>query len=101
HIVITGNRGADKSSLINALLGYASTDPRAAKTGAVETTTRRSRFVDQKHQGHIWYDVPGAGTANVTAWQYYYNQQLFAYDLVVILHESTLTEVRPAIFTPL
>ncbi|KAK8093434.1 interferon-inducible GTPase-domain-containing protein [Apiospora hydei] len=92
HIVVTGNRGSGKSSLINALLGYAPKDSRAAPTGAIETTMERNRFVDHRHQGYIWYDVPGAGTANVTAWQYYYNQGLYIYDLVVVVHETTLSE---------
>ncbi len=39
------------------------------------------------------YDLPGAGTQSVTAYGYYYSQKLFAYDKVILVHETTLTEV--------
>jgi hypothetical protein len=43
---------------------------------------------------------PGAGTSNVTAWGYYYNQKLFTYDTVILVHESTLTQVCGSTFLP-
>lgn len=93
NIVVTGNLNAGKSSLINAIRNRAIHDDDYAPTGAAETTMNRDRYADPIHDGYIWYDTPGAGTQNVTAFGYYYNQNLFAYDLVVLVHDSTLTEV--------
>ena len=64
-----------------------------APTGASEVTLQRRRYTDPLHDGFIWYDTPGAGTQRVTAYNYYYDQQLYAYDLVILVHDSTLTQV--------
>ncbi|RYP44876.1 hypothetical protein DL768_008711 [Monosporascus sp. mg162] len=92
NIAITGNLNAGKSALINALRDSVFGDGDYAPTGAAETTMERHRYPDPIHEGHIWYDTPGAGTPNVTAFGYYYMQKLFAYDMIVLAHESSLTE---------
>lgn len=93
NIVFAGNLNAVKSSLLNAIRNRTPDDDDYAPTGASEVTLQRRRYTDPLHDGFIWYDTPGAGTQGVTAYNYYYSQQLYAYDLVVLIHESTLTQV--------
>ena len=93
NIAITGNLNAGKSSLINALRDNTFGEGEYAPTGAAETTMRHHRYPDRLHSDYVWYDTPGAGTVNVTAFGYYRNQKLFAYDTIVLAHESSLTEV--------
>lgn len=98
HICLTGNRGVGKSTLSNALRGLHPSAPEAAPVGEVEMTTGRNRYTDPLHENIVWYDVPGAGTKTFSAWQYYYDQKLFVYDKIVLIHSSTLTEVRHPFF---
>lgn len=56
-------------------------------------TLERHQYPDPIHAGFVWYDTRGSGTESVTAYDYYYSQQLYAYDLVVLVHDSTLTRV--------
>lgn len=91
NIVVAGNLNAGKSSLLNAIRNLKEGDPDWAPTGASEVTAEQHRYPDLA-QNCVWYDTPGAGTQNVTAFRYYYNQKLFAYDKVVLVHETTLTE---------
>ncbi|KAK4194457.1 interferon-inducible GTPase-domain-containing protein [Triangularia verruculosa] len=92
NIAVTGNLNAGKSSLINALRNSVFGDSDYAPTGAAETTMNRHKYLDPIHADHVWYDTPGAGTPNVTTFGYYRAQKLFAYDMVVLAHESSLTE---------
>jgi ribosome biogenesis GTPase A len=93
NIVVVGNRGTGKSTLVNSLRGLGRDAPGRAEVGEVETTSQRAQYIDPLHSGIVWYDVPGAGTDKTTAWQYYYNQKLFIFDKIVLVHDTTLTEV--------
>ncbi|KAF3057636.1 Interferon-inducible GTPase 1 [Trichoderma lentiforme] len=91
NIAVAGNVNAGKSSLLNAIRNLTNNSPDWAPTGGSEVTRQRQRYPDPAHNC-VWYDLPGAGTQSVTAFGYYYNQKLFAYDKIVLVHETTLTE---------
>lgn len=56
--------------------------------------SQRSRVsVDPIHQNPMLH-ANGAGTQDVRAFRYYYDQQLSAFDPVVLVHQTTLTEVH-------
>lgn len=93
NVAVTGFQNAGKSTLVNRLRGKDHWDVDAAQTGEAETTTKAKAFHDLKHPNFVWHDIPGGGVANVKAWGYYYNQKLFAYDIVLVVHEATLTNV--------
>lgn len=88
HFAIVGKSGSGKSSLINAFLNLRKGAPGAAATGVTETTATIGRYPDPGQQAPrpwtVWYDVPGAGTQNVSAWQYFINQGLFVFDVILI-----------------
>ncbi|EXM12782.1 hypothetical protein FOTG_18738 [Fusarium oxysporum f. sp. vasinfectum 25433] len=92
NIVFAGKLNAGKSSIINAIRNRTSQDDDYAPTGASEVTLERHRYPDPIHAGFVWYDTRGSGTESVTAFNHYYSQQLYAYDLVVLVHDSTLTQ---------
>ncbi|KAL6812927.1 P-loop containing nucleoside triphosphate hydrolase protein [Trichoderma sp. SZMC 28013] len=91
NIAVAGNVNAGKSSLLNAIRNLSNDSPDWAPTGGSEVTRQQHRYPDPAHNC-VWYDTPGAGTQSVTAFGYYYSQKLFAYDKVVLVHETTLTE---------
>lgn len=92
NIAVAGNVNAGKSLLLNAIRNLSYGDPGWAPTGGSAVTRQRHRYADPAHNC-VWYDLPGAGTQRVTAFGYYYSQKLFAYDKIVLVHETTLTEV--------
>ncbi|OHF04532.1 hypothetical protein CORC01_00003 [Colletotrichum orchidophilum] len=69
NIVIAGSLNSGKSSLLNALRDRTFGDEDYAPTGASEVTQERHRYVDPIHNGFVWYDSPGAGTADVQVLQ--------------------------------
>ena len=91
HFAICGNSGSGKSSLINAFRGLANFDPGAAPTGVIETTTSITRYPDPHnelpHSRFIWFDIPGAGTLNVPGWQYFNEQGLFIFDIIILVYD--------------
>ncbi|KAL7795497.1 P-loop containing nucleoside triphosphate hydrolase protein [Trichoderma afarasin] len=91
NIAVAGNVNAGKSSLLNAIRNLSNDSPDWAPTSGSEETRQRQRYPDPAHNC-VWYDLPGAGTQSVTVFGYYYSQKLFAYDKVVLVHETTLTE---------
>lgn len=88
HFAIVGTAGCGKSSLINAFLNLKPTDLGAAPTGITETTLEIGRYPDPGTQPPrpwtIWYDVPGAGTQRIPHWQYFTNQALFVFDIIIL-----------------
>ncbi|KAH0524073.1 hypothetical protein TsFJ059_008990 [Trichoderma semiorbis] len=69
NIAVAGNVNAGKSSLLNAIRNLSDDSPDWAPTGGSEVTRERQRYPDLAHKC-----------------------KLFAYDKVVLVHETTLTE---------
>ena len=92
HIAICGNSGSGKSSLINAFRGLRNFDPGAASAGVIETTMSVTRYPDPHdelpHSRFLWFDVPGAGTLNVPGWQYFNEQGLFIFDVIILVYDA-------------
>ena len=92
HFAICGNSGSGKSSLVNALRGLKNSDPGAASTGVAETTMSITRYPDPHEElpysRFIWFDVPGAGTLNVPGWQYFNEQGLFIFDIIILVYDA-------------
>ncbi|KAH8152795.1 uncharacterized protein LAJ45_03020 [Morchella importuna] len=115
HIAITGCSGSGKSSLINAVRGFKNPktglaaftslsnfkdaiintlSPNLAQTGTSETTTKIQRYADPHHarRNLAWYDVPGAGTIRVRDWQYFNDQGLYIFDIIMIAVGDRITK---------
>ncbi|KAK3360643.1 P-loop containing nucleoside triphosphate hydrolase protein [Lasiosphaeria hispida] len=94
NIVLVGNRGAGKSTLINCLRGLGPGDSGLAEVGEVNVTTDCHKYDDLPKKGKqiVLYDMPGAGVIGSSAWDYYYARKLYSFDIVVIVHETTLAE---------
>jgi ABC-type glutathione transport system ATPase component len=93
HFAICGGSGTGKSSLINAIRGLQDFDSaRAAPTGIVETTMDISPYPDPRNEHpysrFIWFDVPGAGTLEISDWQYFNQQGLFIFDAMVLVYDD-------------
>lgn len=88
HFAVCGQAGSGKSSLINALRGMRNNNPMSAKVGATETTQIIGRYPDMDQRPPrawiVWYDIPGGGTPNIPDWQYFNDQGLYIFDLVVL-----------------
>jgi predicted GTPase len=94
NIVFAGNVNVGKSSLINALCDKGGNDDGAARVGSIQATMGITRHEIPNHPEMLLYDIPGARTQDVPAFQYYHDQMLYAFDTVVLVHDTTLTQVR-------
>ena len=92
HFAVCGSSGSGKSSLINAFRGLRNKEPGAAPTDIIETTMSVTRYPDPRdqlpHSRFIWFDIPGAGTLNVPSWQYFNEQGLFVFDIVILVYDT-------------
>lgn len=93
HLAITGVSGSGKSSLINAFRGLREKNKGAAKTGTSETTGQIGRYCDPVQNWIFWYDVPGAGTLKVPDWQYFNDQGLYIFDIIIIAVDIRFTKI--------
>ncbi|KAG2068013.1 hypothetical protein BDR04DRAFT_795101 [Suillus decipiens] len=93
HIAVVGSAGAGKSSFINAVRGLSTYDSMAAPTGIIETINTVTRYPDPDPNSRmIWYDVPGAGTPNVSDWQYFNYMGLYIFDCIIVLTGNRVLE---------
>ena len=93
HVAIAGVSGSGKSSLINAFRGLRSTSSGAAPTGVIETTTEMARYPPSNSEHPLaWFDIPGAGTHQVSGWKYFKKQGLYAFDAIIVLFDGRFTE---------
>jgi GTP-binding protein EngB required for normal cell division len=92
HFAVAGAVNSGKSSLINAFRGLLDTDDGAAPTGASETTFKTGRYLDPDPQlprsRFVWYDIPGGGTQTTKGWQYFKNQGLFVFDVIILVTDT-------------
>ncbi|KAK4455220.1 hypothetical protein QBC34DRAFT_391806 [Podospora aff. communis PSN243] len=97
NIAFVGSRGAGKSTLINCLRGLEpwEKDKGAAAVGVTHTTVGCHRYDDllRKHKiPIILYDLEGIGALGSNAWTYYSDMKLYAFDTIVLAHETTLSQ---------
>jgi Interferon-inducible GTPase (IIGP) len=92
HFAVCGSSGSGKSSLVNAFRGLKNSSSHAARTGVVETTMAITRYPDPHKElpfkRFVWFDCPGAGTLEVPGWQYFNQQGLFIFDIIVLVYDT-------------
>lgn len=74
-----------QSSIANAILGYKDTDPKAAKVGEIETTSRPASYQHPDLAKMVIWDIPGVGTKSHPIETYFEDNYLCAFDLLVIV----------------
>ena len=98
HFAVCGGSGAGKSSLINAFRGLKNTSALAAPTGVNETTLDITRYPDSRkelpYRRLVWYDFPGAGTLKNPGWQYFNQQGLFIFDIILLVYATVITPIN-------
>ena len=97
HFAICGSSGSGKSSLVNAFRGLKNNSPQAARTGVVETTMAITRYPEPRkelpYKRFVWFDCPGAGTLEIPGWQYFNQQGLFIFDIIVLVYDSVIISI--------
>nr|Q8C262.1 RecName: Full=Interferon-inducible GTPase 5; AltName: Full=Immunity-related GTPase cinema 1 [Mus musculus]BAC40799.1 unnamed protein product [Mus musculus] len=85
EVGVTGESGAGKSSLINALRGLGAEDPGAALTGVVETTMQPSPYPHPQFPDVTLWDLPGAGSPGCSADKYLKQVDFGRYDFFLLV----------------
>ncbi|EPQ20465.1 Interferon-inducible GTPase 5 [Myotis brandtii] len=85
EVGVTGESGAGKSSLINALRGLGAEDPGAALTGVVETTMQPSSYPHPQFPDVTLWDLPGAGCPGCPADKYLKQVDFGRYDFFLLV----------------
>ena len=97
HFAVCGSSGSGKSSLINAFRGLKNNSRQAAPTGVVETTKAITRYPEPRkelpYNRLVWFDCPGAGTLEIPGWQYFNQQGLFIFDIIVLVYDSVIISI--------
>ena len=98
HFAVCGSSGSGKSSLINAFRGLKNDNRQAAPTGVVETTMAITRYPEPRQElpytRLVWFDCPGAGTLEIPGWQYFNQQGLFIFDIIVLVYDSVIISIQ-------
>lgn len=98
HFAVVGSSGVGKSSFINAIRGLSNNHSIAARTGIVDCTPQVTRYPDPRPNSRIvWYDVPGAGTPDVSDWHYFNTLGLYIFDCIILLIDNRVLESDLAI----
>jgi len=101
HFAVCGSSGSGKSSLVNAFRGLKNSSSQAARTGVVETTLAITRYPDPRqelpYKRFVWFDCPGAGTLEIPGWQYFNQQGLFIFDIIVLVYDTRFTQIDVSI----
>lgn len=94
HVAICGQAGNGKSSIVNALRGIMNSHDGAAHTGTIETTTSKTAYATHESIPLITLrNIPGGGTRRMPAENYYRDQKLHIFHLLLIVHSDRLGQV--------
>lgn len=94
NIAVTGESGAGKSSLINALMGIRPDMKGAAKVGVVETTMERTPYRHPKIKTLTLWDLPGIGTQKFPPETYLEAVKFKEYDFFIIASATRFTKLE-------
>ena len=93
HLAVCGCSGAGKSSLVNAFRGL----DNSPDSAPVETTKVITRYPDPRKESPykrlVWFDCPGAGTHEVLSPQYFNQQGLFIFDVIVLVYDTVIMSI--------
>lgn len=92
NIAVSGNSGAGKSSLINALRHMKPSDKGAAKVGVTEMTLKSINYEFPKNDRIVLWDLPGLGTQNCPRDTYFEDQKMSEYDVVIVVTSTRFFE---------
>ncbi|XP_054854901.1 uncharacterized protein LOC129342969 [Eublepharis macularius] len=90
-IAITGDTGAGKSSLVNALRGMTDSEEGAAETGETQTTMERMKYSHPSFPNVTIWDLPGIGTTDFEPKDYLKKVHFKEYDFFVIVASNRFT----------
>ncbi|XP_038187786.1 interferon-inducible GTPase 1-like [Arvicola amphibius] len=93
NVAVTGESGAGKSSLINALRGVGPEDEDAAEVGVIATTMRRTAYKHPKIQTLTLWDLPGTETVNFPLKDYLEKMKFQEYDFFIIVSATRFTKL--------
>lgn len=93
-IAITGESGAGKSCLINAMRGLTAEDEGAAEVGCTETTEEPTPYPHPENEQFIIWDLPGVGTTTEKHMKKNYLKTVHfqKYDFFIIVSSVRFTE---------
>lgn len=94
NIAVTGESGAGKSSLINALMGIRPEEEGAAEVGVVETTMKRTPYQHPKIKTLTLWDLPGIGTQEFPPKAYLEAVKFKEYDFFIIASATRFTKLE-------
>ncbi|XP_076155026.1 T-cell-specific guanine nucleotide triphosphate-binding protein 2-like [Alosa pseudoharengus] len=88
NIAVTGETGAGKSSLVNAIRGLKDTDDGAAPTGVTQTTTKPTSYPHPTMPNVTIWDLPGTGGPGFKPKTYMKAVKFQTYDFFIIVSET-------------
>lgn len=101
RFAVSGASGTGKSSLINNFLDLNDNHKDAARIGINETTSTIGRYPDPGDQPPrkwtVWYDIPGSGTFTFRDENYFNQQCLYMFDLVLVVYNTRFLNIHSSI----
>lgn len=91
NIAVTGESGAGKSSLINALREIKAEEESAAEVGVTETTMKVYSYKHPKVKNLTLWDLPGIGTKKFPPKTYLETVEFKKYDFFIIVSATRFT----------